>query len=538
MAIRGATNLRTVGPLLALLAAPPVLAQAVSQWGFWSKWGDQRDGTYRNPVMPADFSDLDAIRVGREYFAISSTLHLSPGMAVLKSSDMVNWQLIGHVIPDLTVLGAEYRWDRMARFGRGVWAGTIRHHANRFWVFFGTPDEGFFMSSAADPAGPWTPLHPLLKDSGWDDCTVLWDDDGQAWFLGTNFAAGYKSYIMPMSADGRSIDRSRAVLVNEGQGREASKLLKHDGWYYIVFSEHVPGKGRYVVARRARRPTGPWSGIRQLADPSLDASEPNQGGIIEAPSGKHYFLTHHGKSSWEGRAASLLPITWIDGWPIVGRPNAQGIGTMVWDGPKPVHGKGRSSLVTSDEFSAKALGPHWEWNHQPRPGSWSLSERPGWLRLRALQPIGQGNLGTASSVPSQRSMRTPANAVTVKLDISRMADGQHAGLGHISKAFGALGARQTGGRRILEYLGVDGAITGPQLGGANLWLRSSWASNGLAEFAYSIDGRRFVRFGPAYQMSHAYYRGDRVSLYSYSDAVGRGWVDADYFRYFYRKGNR
>jgi hypothetical protein len=163
-----------------------------------------------------------------------------------------------------------------------------------------------------------------------------------------------------------------------------------------------------------------------------------------------------------------------------------------------------------------------------------LLERPGWLRLRASQPISPGNLSIAGSIPSQRSIRTPANAVTVKLDISRMADGQHAGLGHISKAFGALGVRQAGGRRTIEYLGEDGAIAGPRLSGSNLWIRSRWGSDGRAELSYSTDGRRFVRFGPAYQMSQAHYRGDRVSVYNYRVGVGQGLVDVDYFRYSYQ----
>lgn len=331
--------------LLLMLAALPIRVVAEEpQWGFWKSWGDQGDGSYRNPVLPADFSDLDAIRVGSDYYAISSTLHLSPGMAVLHSKDLVNWQVISHVVPDLTVLGPQYRWDRMERFGRGVWAGTIRHQAGKFWVFFGTPDEGFFMSTATHPAGPWTALHPLLEGPGWDDCTVLWDSDGKAYFLGTNFADGYKSYIMPMSANGRSIDRTRAVLVNEGHGREASKLLKAHGWYYLIFSEHFPDKGRYVAARRARHPLGPWSDIKRLAEPNLDANEPNQGGIVEA-SGRYYFFTHHGRQGWEGRAASLLPVSWVDGSPIIGRPTEHGPGTMVWAGPKPLTVPGQSSLA-------------------------------------------------------------------------------------------------------------------------------------------------------------------------------------------------
>lgn len=527
--------MRRLALALTVGAASAVLAQTPQQWGFWERWGDQGDGSYRNPVMPADFSDLDAIRVGNEYFAISSTLHLSPGMAVLKSSDMVNWRMIGHVVPDLTIFGPEYRWDRMQRFGRGVWAGTLRHHAGKFRLCFGTPDEGLFMSTATNPAGPWTPVHPLLKGPGWNDCTMLWDNDGRAYFLATHFADGYKSYIMPMSADGRSIDRSRALLVNEGRGREASKLIKHDGWYYIIFSEHVGGTGRYVVARRARQPMGPWSEIKQLAEPGVAAFEPNQGGIIQAPSGKHYFLTHHGRQSWEGRAASLLPVSWIDGWPIIGNPNANGIGSMAWSGAKPIRSSSAPSLVTSDEFAGRVLAQHWEWNHQPRPGSWSLSQRPGWLRLRAFRPIKPGDLATTASIPTQRSMRTARNMVTVKLDLSRMTDGQHAGLAHIARNFGAIGVRQTGTSRSIEYVGRDQTAAGPQLNESMVWLRTSWGPDGRASFAYSTDGHQFRPFGPHYQMTHAHYRGDRVGPYTYADRDGPGLVDVDYVRYSYAR---
>jgi beta-xylosidase len=516
---------------MALLATSiPLLASVHKQpWGYWQSWGDQGDGTYRNPVLPADFSDLDAIRVGSDYYAITSTLHLSPGMAVLQSKDLVNWRMIGHVVPDMTVLGPEYRWDQMKRFGRGVWAGSIRHHAGRFWVFFGTPDEGLFMSSASNPAGPWTKLHPLLEGPGWDDPAVLWDSDGKAYFLATHFADGYKSYIMPMSPDGRSIDRSKALLVNEGRGREASKLLKVGGYYYLVFSEHVAGKGRYVVARRARHPMGPWSEIEQLAEPGLAAKEPNQGGIVQVPSGRYYFLTHHGSQDWEGRAASLLPVYWREGWPIIGEPNAAGLGQMVWRGAKPIRSAAQPRLQTSDEFSAPTFSPQWEWNHQPEPGSWSLSERPGWLRLRSSRAIEPGNLSTTGSVPSQRSLRTIASAVTVKIDLSRMVDGQHAGLAHISNRFGALGVGQAQGRRTIEYREQGKTLTGPAIQGTLIWLRSEWGSAGRARYSYSLNGTRFLPFGEAYQMSRANYRGDRVGLYSFGGSGGE--VDIDYFRY-------
>ena len=135
-----------------------------------TKWGDQRDGTYCNPVLPGDYSDIDAIRVGSDYYAISSTFQYSPGVVVLHSNDLVNWEILSHVIDDITVISPELNWNKMSLYGKGVWAGSIRYYKNTFWVYFGTPDDGFFMSSATNPSGPWEPLHTLWKTAGWDDC--------------------------------------------------------------------------------------------------------------------------------------------------------------------------------------------------------------------------------------------------------------------------------------------------------------------------------------------------------------------------------
>jgi beta-xylosidase len=157
------------GLLVAAMAGSCQAGDGVT-WGDWTRWGDLGNGRYRNPVLPADYSDLDAIRVGDDYYAISSTFQFSPGMAVLHSRDLVNWRTVGHAVPDLTQLSPELDWKRMNRYGRGIWAGAIRHHAGRFWIYFGAPDEGYFVTSAERPEGPWTPLHPLLRSPGWDDC--------------------------------------------------------------------------------------------------------------------------------------------------------------------------------------------------------------------------------------------------------------------------------------------------------------------------------------------------------------------------------
>jgi len=186
-------------------ASSAVSAAEKPVWGDWPRWGDQGDGThYRNPVLPADYSDLDCIRVGPDYYAISSTLQYSPGMVILHSKDLVNWRILGHVIDDLTKIGPELNWDRMNRAGRGVWAGAIRHHGGRFHVYFGTPDEGYFMSTAKDSAGPWEPLHRVINEPGWDDCCLFWDDDGTGYLVGTNFKDGYKTWLFRLTSDGHA----------------------------------------------------------------------------------------------------------------------------------------------------------------------------------------------------------------------------------------------------------------------------------------------------------------------------------------------
>ncbi|WP_201783386.1 family 43 glycosylhydrolase, partial [Hymenobacter sp. AT01-02] len=176
--------------VLAILLATmriSLLAQVPPPWGDWNRWGEQADSTYSNPIIPSDYSDLDCIKVGDDYYAITSTFQFSPGLTILHSRDLVNWQFAGHAVADLTQIGPELNWDKMNRYGRGIWAGTIRHHNGRFYIYFGTPEEGYFMTSAPRPAGPWERLSPVLAESGWDDCSVLWDEKGQGgWWVRTS----------------------------------------------------------------------------------------------------------------------------------------------------------------------------------------------------------------------------------------------------------------------------------------------------------------------------------------------------------------
>ncbi len=534
---------RTCSPvhlfLLVVFSFASSMAFAVdgpAQWGHWPNWGDQGDGTYRNPVLPCDYSDLDCIRVGDDYYAISSTMQFSPGMAILHSKDLVNWALIGHAVNDLTQIGPELHWDRMNRYGRGIWAGAIRYAKGRFWIYFGTPDEGYFMTSAVNPAGPWEPLHPLMKSSGWDDCCPFWDDDGQGYFVGTHFKDRYKTYLWKLTPDGKGLIEDSRVLINEGAGREASKLLKVNGTYYHFFSEVLNGT-RVVMMQRSKTIMGPYTERRQLTAANRESNEPNQGGLVDTVNGEWYFLTHHGKGDWEGRAASLLPVTWNEGWPIPGATDSTGKpGLMVWSGKKPLPGR-RTLPQTSDDFTSASLGSQWQWNYQPRADHWSLSERPGFLRLKAFRPLKPDDMMTAGNTLTQRSFRSTENQVTLCLDLSGMADGQKAGLCHFAKSHSALGIARDGDTLRIESRENGKLAQGPEIRTGHVWLRSSWGLDGRSRYAYSTDGKEFVDFGPEYKLSWGYYRGDRIGIYCFNTKQDQGHVDVDFLEYFTNPGH-
>ena len=521
-----------VATLLLYIATPLSAISAPSQWGDWPDWGDQGNGIYKNPVLPSDYSDLDCIRVGGDYYAISSTFQFSPGVVILHSRDLVNWTIAGHAVADLTQIGPELNWDRMNRYGKGIWAGAIRYHDGRFWIYFGAPDEGYFMTTAKDIRGPWTPLHCVQKAPGWDDCCPFWDDDGQGYLVGSSFHEGYQIHLWKLTADERSLIPESDHVIHQSRGSEANKLYKFNGYYYHLFSEVKP-EGRAVMMERSTNIFGPYTESKQLNHADKIANEPNQGGLVQTEGGDWYWFTHHGTGAWEGRCASLLPVTWLAGWPIIGKVGADGIGSMVWSGAMPVKGTPKVTPQTDDDFKETSLPPQWEWNYQPRADEWSLTERPGWLRLHAFRPLETNNLLKAGNTLTQRCFRTLTNEVVIELDLSGMADGQQAGLCHFARKWSAIGVAQSGTNRTL--VGEENGVVnqGPQIIGNRLWLKSVWGLDGVSQYSFSLDGRTFSNFGASWQLTWGYYRGDRLGIFSYNNQTDAGFVDVHSFHYGY-----
>lgn len=508
----------------------------------FGEWGDQGNGTYVNPVIPGDISDIDAIRVGEDFYAISSTMQFSPGMVVLHSTNLVNWEIISHVVNDLTTISRELNWDKMNCYGKGIWAGSIRFYKNKFWVYFGTPDDGFFMSSATNPAGPWEPLHQLWKVKDWDDCCSFCDDDGQLYFIATNFGLdttngkNYNIHLFKMTGDGKSLIMESDTIIYQAKGSEANKLYKINGVYYHFFSE-VKTEGRVMMMQRSKSIYGPYE-VKQLNHVNRQKDkEPNQGGLIGLDDNSWWFFTHHGTGDWEGRAASLLPVNWVAGWPIVGEVGKDTIGNMVWTAKKPnLKSKSKTRVHTSDDFSGKSLSPQWEWNYQPRAGKWSLNERKGYLRLYAYRPIRPEEttkiLHRAGNTITQRSLRTKANVVTVKIDVSKMVDGQCAGLTHFSTTnYSTLGIKREKGLKnlVCDINGKDSIVS--TVNTKSILLQSSWDINGVSTYSYSLDGKNFIPLNNSIQLTWGSYRGDRIGIYNYNTIEDNGFVDIDFFNY-------
>ena len=334
-----------------------------------------------------------------------------------------------------------------------------------------------------------------------------------------------------MAKDGKSINRKSAKLIHSGNGREANKLIKVGEWYYLVFSEHKPGTGRYVMARRSKKLFGPYKEEKQLALASREAMEPNQGGIIQGKDEKWYFLTHHGTGDWSGRIVSLLPVIWIDGWPLIGKVLPQQIGTMQWEAPMPAFSSPKLTLLRSDDFDSEILGPQWQWNYQPRKDFFSLTERPGWMRLKAFRPIESNQLLKAGNTLTQRTFRKQDNEVIVKMDISQMADGQRNAICHFSSHHSALGVVKEGTQYFIEYRNNGHILKGNEISTSFVWFKTCWGMDGKSQYYYSLDGDNFIQFGEPYQMVWGNYRGDRIGIYCFNDKSESGYVDIDYLHY-------
>lgn len=495
---------------------------------------DLGTGRYRNPVIHADYSDPDVVRVGDDFYLTSSSFQFTPALPILHSRDLVNWTIVGHAMENLP----HQHFDEV-RPGEGAWAPSIRHHAGRFWIIVGMPDQGLYVVTAERPEGPWSEPHLLLAGKGLIDPCMLWDDDGQAYVVHAyaKSRAGIRNrlHVRPVSPDLRKVLGEGKVIASIDErlpALEGPKWLKRNGWYYVSAPSGGVAMGWQTVFR-SRTIYGPYEERIVLAQRGTPVNGPHQGAFVDTPDGEWWFL-HFQDMDLYGRVVHLQPVRWEDDWPLVGiEHDAQGIGRPVLEHGKPrVRGDAVACQPqTSDEFDGETLGLQWQWNANHRGDWWSLDARPGHLRL-VPRFVRDGDLRAAPHVLQQKF---PARAFSVEtqLELPEARGDIEAGLAVMGREYAALAVRRLAhGMRLVLRTSYEprGEVVIEHIG--PLRLRIEVANGGACRFCYRDAEGVFQQLGPEFFARPGTWTGATFGVYCAADDPVRheGHADFGYVR--------
>ena len=536
------------------------------------KWGDQGNGMFRNPIIAGDYSDPDPIRVGEDYYMAASTFESSPGVTILHSKDLVNWEYSGSVFTNLTEIDLAFRWDRMERYGEGVFAPSLRYHDGKFWVFVNFFTDGFFMATANHPSEKWNIQHIKdrngrpLRTRWWTDPCPFWDEDGKAYLAASRPGEVWYAYLFEMTPDGKQlldadVDHMNmeeieykypmgGTLYSPFQSTEGNKIYKRNGYYYLIHIEFLPdgqGCGTYVMRSKSiygikedGTPGGPGDpGEYEIYKIGEDGCEginqefPGQGGLVNTPDNRWFWIGQFNRINTDKyRVPHLVPVTWIDNWPVFGTDVKDGKGHMKWKLSKPIQGFPMAYPFISDDFENPDLNPVWQWNHQPDESKWSLTENRGFLRMYSSTA---NRFFKAPNTMNQRHFKSDSTIVIIKILIDGMLEGQHAGLVHFTggTSYAGLGVEMTNGKKRLVYddNGKKTRIEGVDVDQDSLYLRSKVMMDNRVTWYYSFDNKSFLELNKTYHIQSGNFRGNMVGIFNYNTKSGSGYIDVDWFKY-------
>lgn len=524
--------------LVILLFSVNVTAQISKVWV-----ADNGDGTYKNPVINADYSDPDVVRVGSDYYMTASSFASIPGLPILHSKDLVNWRLINHAIRELEPREVFAK----PQHGGGVWAPAIRFHKGEYYIYYGDPDFGIYMTKTKDPAGEWSKPLLVKEAKGWIDPCPLWDEDGNAYlvhaFAGSR--AGIKSILVVtrMNREGTKIIDD-GVIVFDGHGSDSTvegpKFLKKDGYYYIFAPAGGVATG-WQLALRSKNIYGPYERHVSLAQGSTTVNGPHQGGLVDTPNGEWWFLHFQDKGPY-GRVVHLQPTVWKDGFPVMGiDKDGDGTGEPVMTFKKP--NLGTFPIITppdSDEFNANTLGLQWQWHGNSKP-EWAFPfPTRGVLRMNSVQlPDGYKNLW---DLPNLLVQKTPSDefTATAKLKIAPRFEGERFYFVVMGMDYSALVLTNKGGKLFVTQATAINADKGAaevestanSLAGNEIYMHAEVKDGAQVLFKYSIDGMKFASIGTPFKMREGRWIGAKIGFAytrpaKFNDA---GTVDIDWFR--------
>ena len=559
---------------LTLACSLTVAAQAPS--AVWQP--DLGNGTYRNPVINADYSDPDAIRVGDDFYMTSSSFNCFPGLQILHSRDLVNWSLIGAALPD-SYPGSE--WLTAVQHGNGVWAPSLRYHNGEYYIYYGDPDKGIFMTKATRPEGPWSPLTLVVEGKGLIDSCPFWDEDGRAYLVHgvAGSRAGFKSVLCmaEMAPDGTRLVGPDRIIFDGHDAHptvEGPKMYKRNGYYYIFAPAGGVSTGWQLVLR-SRQPFGPWEEKVVMAQGKTSVNGPHQGAWVDTQTGEDWFLHFQDVDAY-GRVVHLQPMRWVDDWPVIGQDkDGDGCGQPVLTYRKPnVGSTAKATIVNpaeSDEFDSDRLGLQWQWHGVPSP-LWAYpNAQKGVLRLYSVPQFADAR--NLADSPNLLLQKFPAEAFTATTKLTFHPNpqlkqkGERCGLvvmgedyatlsltdtdqgflltqSDCSKSFKGTAETSNASLNLSEVIAKSGqSRQGGQSTHINqsnqsdapevtLYLRVEVGKGAVCQFAYSLDGKKFTNFGRPFTAQPGRWIGAKVGLFCNRPVKNNdgGWVDVDWFR--------
>ncbi len=510
----------------------------------------------QNPMLWADVPDPDVIRVGDTYYLVSTTMHLMPGAPIMTSKDLKNWETVGYIFDRLTD-SPKYDLLNGTVYGRGQWATSLKYHNGKFYALLAPNERGAmgdtYIFSAEKAEGPWTIVSRMRH---FHDCSLFFDDDDRVYVI---YGTGEMMELKPDLSD--VIEGTHQLLFQREEDErgllEGSRMIKHNGKYYLLMISHVyaPGKHRREVCYRADNIHGPYEKQVILESEFGGFSYEAQGTIVDTPDGDWIGIIFQDRGG-VGRVLTVMPCRWVNGWPMLGDENGKVPETV-----RPlVNGQPATAIVKSDDFSSDKLGLHWQWNHNPIDEAWSLKERPGFLRLKTNRVV--SNLYLAPNTLTQR-MEGPTCSGTIAIDISKMKDGDCAGLAAFNSDTGALVIKKKGKNLVLEMVEMSVTLTdldkevtnveekviesiplNAQLSTLNsqLFLRIdadfrpvNGHGRDAANFYYSIDGSQWTQIGTKdYRLNfdwRRFFMGSKFGIFCYATKKKGGYVDIEAFDY-------
>jgi beta-xylosidase len=481
---------------------------------------DNGNGTYTNPVIWSDFPDNDVIRVKDTYYMVATSMFYFPGVPILKSKDLVNWEYATNAVQEFKQ-HPFYDLNGGNRYAHGQWASSLRYHNGKFYVLFLTLDEGGMLLTADKAEGPWQ-LHKLPK--AFYDAGLFFDEDGRTYVV-----HGYSKLsitevdhnLAPISKDSVIVDKVQR------KGLEGSHVYHVNGYYYI-YATYGGGDG-YQVALRSKNIYGPYEEKVVLKDDmNLPGKGVHQGGLVQTQTGEWWSIIFQDRDG-VGRVPTLQPVTWINDWPIVGK-NGKAVVTHT----KPNVGRTWpvKVLPTSDEFGGSYLGPQWSWNHNPDNASWSLTENKGYLRLKTAKIVKA--LPEARNTLTQR-MFGPYSIGVAEFKIGNMINGDVCGLGVFQNPYAYVGVAMKNNRKQIIMVDNGTVIDSAALDNntTSIYLKANAVTTtDQVTFSYSLDNVSFKPIGHVFTMKFSLkmFTGNRFALFNYATEKKGGWVDINWFR--------